>query len=73
VSSEHKEVDVEDARGFHWRRWTVIGCLAWIALVLIGGGSTIGLIFTPVIGPIGGWLVGGALYLVGSALAHSSE
>lgn len=57
----------------HWLRWTIIGCLAWIAIVLIVGMSSIALILTPVIGPLGGWLVGGVLYLLGGAFERAAR
>ncbi|HEX6229423.1 MAG TPA: hypothetical protein VFZ41_08205 [Solirubrobacterales bacterium] len=53
-------------RGFPWLRWTLIGCAGWIVLMLAAG-TPIGLLATPAAGPIGGWLVGGILYLVTGA------
>jgi len=44
-------------------RWMVLGCIAWIVLMLTVG-SPIGLLFTPAAGPILGWLAGGAAYLL---------
>ncbi len=49
----------------NWLRWTGVGCLLWVAFVILTGASTIALILTPVIGPISGWLLGGAIYLLG--------
>lgn len=56
-----------DRGDFAWGRWTLIGCAAWVVLML-SIGEPIGLIATPVGGPIGGWLVGGIVYLVTGAL-----
>jgi hypothetical protein len=50
-------------RSAPWLRWMVLGCVGWIVLMLATG-RPIGLIFTPAAGPILGWLVGGAAYLV---------
>lgn len=41
----------------------LLGCLGWIVL-MIAVGTPIGLLFTPAAGPILGWLIGGAAYLV---------
>lgn len=46
-----------------WLRWMVLGSVAWVVL-MVSLGNLIGLIFTPAAGPILGWLVGGAAYLV---------
>jgi hypothetical protein len=56
-------------RGAPWLRWMLLGCLGWIALMLTVG-SPIGLLATPAAGPILGWLVGGALYLVSGILTR---
>lgn len=58
-------MDTEATNGIDWARWTVIGCLAWLALAVILGGSLVAFILTPVAGPIGGWLLGLLVYLVG--------
>jgi hypothetical protein len=46
-----------------WVRWMLLGCLAWIVL-MVAIGTPIGLLFTPAAGPILGWLGGGVAYLV---------
>lgn len=56
--------DNDDRRGFHWLRWTVIGCVAWLVVMAVTGASFAAIFLMPVVGPLGGWLVGGALYLV---------
>ena len=50
--------------GFHWLRWTLIGCAAWLVFMAVAGASFAAIFLMPVIGPLGGWLVGGALYLL---------
>jgi hypothetical protein len=52
-----------DKRDVPWLRWMLLGCVGWVILMLTVG-STIGLLVTPAAGPILGWVVGGALYLV---------
>ncbi len=59
-----------DAVGFHWRRWTAIGCLAWIALMALSGAPFTAIFLTPVVGPLGGWLIGGTLFLVGGVVRN---
>jgi hypothetical protein len=54
----------ESIREFSLLRSALIGCVAWVAIALLTGGSAVALILTPVIGPLGGWLLGGALYLI---------
>jgi hypothetical protein len=49
--------------GFPWLRWLAIGCVGWVILMLATG-TPIGILLTPALGPISGWLVGGALYLI---------
>jgi hypothetical protein len=49
--------------GAPWLRWMLLGCIGWIVLMLTVG-SPIGLLVTPAAGPLLGWLVGGAVYLV---------
>ncbi len=56
-------------RGVPWLRWMLLGCLGWIVLMLTVG-STIGLLATPAAGPILGWLLGGAQYLVVGVLTR---
>lgn len=58
-------IDSEATNGIDWARWTIIGCLAWLALAVILGGSAVAFILTPVAGPIGGWFVGTLVYLIG--------
>ena len=57
---------------FNWLGWTLIGCAAWLIFVVATGGSTIALILTPVAGPIGGWLVGGFLFLLVGLIGRRS-
>jgi len=61
------EPNADSGRGFRWLRWTAIGCVAWIAFMILAGASFAAIFLTPVAGPIGGWLVGGTLYLLGGA------
>ena len=49
-------------RGFPWKRWLLIGCAGWVVLMLAVG-TPIGILLTPALGPITGWLVGGVIYL----------
>jgi len=49
-------------RGFPWKRWLLIGCAGWVILMLAIG-TPIGILLTPALGPITGWLVGGVIYL----------
>jgi len=50
---------------FSWKGWAVFGCIGWIALV-IAAGVPLGILLTPIFGPIMGWMAGGMLALVGS-------
>jgi hypothetical protein len=54
---------------FPWLLWTLIGCAGWVVL-MVAIGEPIGLLATPVGGPIGGWLVGGAIYLLAGAVTR---
>jgi hypothetical protein len=47
----------------------LFGCVGWIVLMLATG-STIGLLVTPAVGPILGWLLGGAQYLLVGVLTR---
>ena len=49
--------------GFSWRNWAAVGCVAWIVLV-IAAGAPWAILFTPLIGPIFGWIGGGMLAIV---------
>jgi uncharacterized membrane protein YeaQ/YmgE (transglycosylase-associated protein family) len=49
-------------QSFPWKRWLLIGCAGWIALMILNG-TPIGILVTPAFGPIVGWLVGGLIYL----------
>jgi hypothetical protein len=72
-SSPHEtssEPNADPGRGFHWLRWTAIGCAAWIAFMILTGASFTAIFLMPVAGPIGGWLVGGTLYLLGGLLGR---
>ena len=60
----------EEERGFPWLRWTVIGCAAWLVFMVATGASFAAVFLMPVVGPLGGWLVGGSLYLAAGALAR---
>ena len=64
------EPNADSGRGFHWLRWTAIGCVAWIAFMILSGASFAAIFLMPVAGPIGGWLVGGTLYLSGGLLGR---
>ena len=44
-------------------RWLLLGCVGWVVLMLVIG-TPIGILLTPALGPITGWLVGGILYLI---------
>lgn len=59
-----RPIDTQATNGIDWARWTVVGCVAWLALVLILGGPAVAFILTPVAGPIGGWLLGLLVYLI---------
>jgi hypothetical protein len=54
------------SRGFPWLRWTLIGCVGWIVL-MIAIGAPAGIIATPAAGPILGWLLGGIVFLITGA------
>jgi hypothetical protein len=49
--------------GFPWKRWLLIGCAGWVVLMLLTG-TPIGILLTPALGPICGWLAGGFVYLL---------
>lgn len=49
--------------GFSWKGWAVAGCVGWIVLV-IAAGVPLGILLTPIFGPIMGWIAGGMLALV---------
>lgn len=51
--------------GFSWKGWAIVGCIGWVALV-IAAGAPLGILLTPVFGPIMGWMAGGMLALVSS-------
>ena len=58
-------------RSFNWLHWTVIGCVAWLVFVVATGSSAIGIISDsrrP--GPIGGWLIGGLLFLLAGLIGR---
>lgn len=49
--------------GFSWRNWALLGCAGWIA-VSIAAGAPLGILLTPVMGPLMGWVAGGFLAAV---------
>ncbi len=49
-------------QGFPWKRWLLVGCLGWVALMIVNG-TPIGILLTPALGPTLGWLLGGIVYL----------
>lgn len=49
--------------GFSWRNWALLGCVGWIA-VSIAAGAPLGILLTPVMGPLMGWVAGGFLAVV---------
>ena len=62
--------DHERQRGFNWLRWTAIGCTAWLVIMIATGAPFAAIFLIPVIGPLGGWLVGGAFYLLAGAMGR---
>jgi hypothetical protein len=52
----------DDETTFPWLRWLLIGCAGWVVLMILVG-TPIGILLTPALGPIVGWLAGGILYL----------
>lgn len=48
-------------RDFRWGRWALAGCAGWIALMVVIGAPE-AILATPALGPITGWLVGGAFH-----------
>ncbi len=56
-------------RDFQWGRWALIGCAGWIALMVVIGAPE-GIVATPALGPITGWLVGGAFHRATGAFAR---
>lgn len=49
--------------GFSWRNWALLGCVGWIALSIVAG-VPLGILMTPVMGPLMGWIAGGFLAVV---------
>jgi hypothetical protein len=51
--------------GFAWKGWALAGVVAWI-VVCIAAGAPLGIILTPVAGPMMGWICGGFLAIISS-------
>ncbi len=57
---------------FPWGLWALVGFVGWIVLMLAIGAPTLTLA-APAAGVIGGWIIGGAVYLVLRALPISKR